>query len=245
MFGKRDVAALVAEFLGTGILTLLILSVQRSTIGVPFFVAAAAGLTVVLLMLVFGEASGGQFNPALTIGAWTVRKISTIKAILYVAVQLLGAWAAYYLYTYFVNSKLQPIGGHYSTRILVAEAAGAVILGFAWAAATYRRFLTGLAAAAVGLGLMLGIIAASTAAIGIVNPAVALGVKAWVWGTYVLGPIIGAVIGINLYAYLFGDANPKATFAGVTSLASGGATTTTAASTKKPAAKKKPASKKK
>lgn len=234
MFGRNRLAALVAEFLGTGILTILILSVQRSTIGVPFFVAAAAGLTVALLMLMFAAKSGGHFNPALTISAWTVRKITTIRAILYVAAQLLGAWAAYYLYTYFVNNQLQPIGGEYNTRILVAEAAGAVLLGFAWAAAVYQRFAAGVAAATVGLGLMLGIVAASTASIGLINPAVALGVKAWVWGTYVAGPIIGAVIGANIYAYLFADANPKETAAGVVAAVTGQKT-----ATKKPAAKKK------
>ena len=49
MFGRRKVAVIVAEFLGTAVLTLLILSVQRSTIGVPFFVAIAAGLTYALM----------------------------------------------------------------------------------------------------------------------------------------------------------------------------------------------------
>jgi aquaporin Z len=73
MFGRRKVATLVAEFLGTGALTLLILSVQRSTIGVPFFVAAAAGLVVALMMFAVGASSGGYFNPALTLGFWTAR----------------------------------------------------------------------------------------------------------------------------------------------------------------------------
>lgn len=215
MIGKRGIAALLAEFLGTGALTVLVLSVQRSTIGVPFFVAAAAGLTVALLTFVFASASGAHFNPAITIGLWTTRRITTIKAILYVAVQLLGAFAAYYLYTYLVNNKLQSIGGDFSVRIMVAEAVGALILGFAWAAAVYQRFSIGATAAVIGLGLMLGVIAASTASIGLINPALALGVKAWVWGTYVLGPIVGAVIGINLYAYVFADGeSPKATAAG-------------------------------
>jgi hypothetical protein len=38
MFGKQKLAALVAEFLGTGILTLVSLKVLYS-LGVPFFVA--------------------------------------------------------------------------------------------------------------------------------------------------------------------------------------------------------------
>ncbi|HEX4774436.1 MAG TPA: aquaporin [Candidatus Saccharimonadales bacterium] len=203
MFGKRKIATLVAEFLGTGALTLAILSVQRSTIGVPFFVATAAGLTVALVMFAMGGASGGYFNPAITIGMWTARRISTLVGILYVAVQLLGGWAAYGLYTYFANNHLQPIGGHYTTRILIAESVGAAVFAFGFAAAVYQRFSASTTAAYAGVAYMLGILLASTAAIGLLNPAVALGVRSWVWGTYVAGPIIGAVVGINLYDLLF------------------------------------------
>jgi hypothetical protein len=44
---------------------------------------------------------------------------------------------------------------------------------------------------------------ASVAAAGTLNPAVALGARSWEWGTTLLGPILGAVIGFNLYALLF------------------------------------------
>lgn len=232
MFGKKKVAALVAEFIGTGALTLLVLSVQRSTIGVPFFVAAAAGLTVALMALALFRVSGANFNPAITIGLWTARRIDTLTAGLYIVFQLLGAWAAYGIYTYFVNSSLQPIGGHFSTRILIAEVVGTAIFSFALASALYQKTTTAVVAASAGIGLMLGAIAASTASLGLLNPAVALGVRAWVWGTYVAGPIVGAIIGINLYGLLFADAEPKVAKATVA------APSKTTASTKKPVAKK-------
>ncbi|MDB5184409.1 MAG: major intrinsic protein [Candidatus Saccharibacteria bacterium] len=205
MFGRQRIAALVAEFLGTGALTLVIISVQRSTIGVPFFVALGAGLTVALMTFLFGHVSGAHLNPALTIGMWTARKITTGKAIFYVGFQLLGAYAAYLLYTYFVDNKLSNIGGHYSSRVLTAEAVGALVLGFAAAAAVYQRFSNATTAAINGLGYMLAIVAASSVSLGIINPAVAFGAQAWVWGTYVLGPILGAVIAINVYGLLFAD----------------------------------------
>ena len=44
MFKRKRLAMLVAEFLGTGILTLVVLSVQRSQLGLAYFVAIAAGL---------------------------------------------------------------------------------------------------------------------------------------------------------------------------------------------------------
>lgn len=215
MLERQKVAALAAEFLGAGVLTLLVLSVQRSTIGVPFFVASAAGLAVVLMSFAVGGISAGHFNPAISIGFWTARRITTLRTIFYIAAQLLGGYAAYLLYTYFVNNHLQDVGGHYSGRILVAEAVGAGIFGFAFASAVYQESTRAAKAAFIGLGLMIGIVAASSASIGLLNPAVALGVKAWVWGTYVLGPILGAIIGINLYALLFAEASasPLATVA--------------------------------
>jgi len=203
MFGRKQVATLVAEFLGTGVLTLLILSVQRSTIGVPFFVALAAGLTLTLMVFSLGKASGPNLNPAITIALWTARRLPSLTAALYIAVQLLGAWAAYYLYTYFVNSTLQSVGGHFTSRVLVAEGVGTAIFAFGWAAAIYQRLNAAATASVAGLAYMIGIIAASPAAIGLLNPAVALGTRAWVWGTYALGPVLGAVIGVNLYAMLF------------------------------------------
>lgn len=244
MFGRRKIATLVAEFLGTGVLTLLVLSVQRSTIGVPFFIAAAAGLTVTLMSLAVAAVSGGHFNPAITIGAWTVRKVSTVSAILYVAVQLLGAWAAYGLYTYFVNTTLQPIGGHFTGRILVAEAVGAGIFSFAFASAIYQGFNRAVSASIAGIGLMIGIVAASSASLGLLNPAVALGVRAWVWGTYVLGPVLGAIIGFNLYNLLFTESGLSDITSLVSAPKTSSKTTATSAKAKKPVVKKKPARKK-
>lgn len=203
MFTRQKVAAMAAELLGTGVLTLLVLSVQRSTIGVPFFVAIAAGLTVTVMMFSVSNTSGGYFNPALTLALWTARKVTTLRAILYVAMQLLGAWLAYALYTYFVNNTLQNVGGHFTGRILAAEAVGTGIFAFAWAAAYYQRLSLPVRSSVSGLAYVIGIIAASSASIALLNPALALGARAWVWGTYVLGPVLGAVVGVNLYALLF------------------------------------------
>lgn len=206
MFGRRKIAAYVAEFLGTGILTLLVLSVQRSTIGVPFFVALAAGLTLTLLYFAVGNVSGGFFNPALTLALWTARKVSTVSAVIFIAVQLLGAWAAYYLYTYYSKNPLQPIGGIFSYRVLVAEGVGTAIFAFGYSAALFQGFSTAVRASVAGISYVVGVVAASAAAIGLINPALALGVRAWVWGSYVLGPVVGAVVGVQLYKLLFADA---------------------------------------
>ncbi len=245
MFGRNKIAKVAAEFLGTGVLTLLVLSVQRSTIGVPFFVAMTAGLTVALLVVALGRSSGAHLNPAVTVALWTARKVATLEAAVYLVAQLVGAWVAYYLYTYLVNNTLQSVGGHYSSHILVAEAVGGVVLGLGWATAVYHQATNGVKAVIVGVAYMLAIVAASSAAIGLVNPALALGTRAWVWGTYVLGPVLGVVIGVNLYGLLFAPANAFARAGARTSSTRVASTTSTkAASTKKTTTKKKTTRKK-
>lgn len=216
MLRRNKLAMLVAEFLGTGILTLVLLSVQRSQLGLAYFVAIAVGLAVVALTFIFAGVSGAHFNPALTFALWTARRVRTPAALLFIVVQLLGAWAAYGLYKYFVNTEVQAVNQEFSGRIMVAEAIGAMIFAMAWAAAAYNRYDVGKAAAVSGFGLIIAVIVASAASIGLVNPALAVGARAWEvvgtqgLGNYVLGPVLGAIIGVNLYGLLF--ANPDAPF---------------------------------
>ena len=205
MFGRKKIAMVMAEFLGTGVLTLVVLGVSKSTIGIPYFVAIAAGLVVAGMTLALGAVSGAHLNPAITIALWTTRKVKTLPTIAYIAAQLLGAGAAYLLYTYFIGQDWSN-SGQFESRILIGEAVGAFIFGLAWASAAYQKLPLGQAAAVIGAGLVLGIVAASAASGGILNPAVALGLRSWVWGTYVLGPILGAIVGFNLYALLFAPA---------------------------------------
>lgn len=211
MLRRKRLAMLVAEFLGTGVLTLAVLSVQRSQLGLAYFVALGAGLAVLLLTYVFGGVSGAQLNPALTVALWTARRVKTVPAVIYIAAQLLGAWAAYALYHYFVHNDVQAITQAFSGRILVAEAIGTMVFALGWAAAAYNRFEEGRFAAVAGVAFAVGVLVASAASVGLANPALALGSRAWEfvgengWGNYVLGPVLGAVIGVNLYGLLFAD----------------------------------------
>ena len=243
MFGRQKVAALVAEFLGTGVLTLIILSVKISSLGgLAFFVACATGLAFIAMSLVLSEVSGGHFNPALTLGAWTVKKISTLNAVLYIAFQLLGAYAAYSLYAYFIGTKLNTNTGHFTGRVFTAEAVGAGLFAFAFASTLYQGFTRSLSSVVAGLGLLVGTVVAtaSSVSLGLLNPAVALGLKTWIWSTYVAAPVVGAVIGFNVYYRLFTNAGYSKLAALFSSTPS-----TKAAAVKKPVAKKKAAAKRK
>lgn len=250
MFGKQKIAAVVAEFLGTGVLTFLYLSVHFSSVALAFFVGAAVGLTLTLLIFVFGKASGGFFNPAITLAFALVRKLQPLRAAIYVVAQLLGAWAAYALFTYFAKQSLPEATADYDGHVLAAEAAGTALFAFGVAAAVYQGFSRAVTASFAGLALMLGVIAGSAVNVGmgLLNPAVALGGRAWEvfgsagWATYVLGPVLGAAGAVLLYHYLFAD-NEVAT----AKVAATGAPVATAKAAKaaKPAAKKKAPAKKK
>ena len=252
MFGRQKAATIVAEFLGTGILTLVFLSVQRSNIGIPFFIALAAGAAVAVAAFFFGDSSGAHMNPAITLALWTARKISTLVGLAYIVVQLLGAWAAYGIFRYFAGQSLQPIGGHFSAKVLLAEALGGLVLALAWGAVYFKRYDTTNRALLLGGSYALAIIVAAAAGvgIGIVNPAVAFGIRAWGingvmgWGTYALGPVLGAIIGVNLYALLFAPMNSDGVVVSETVVVAAGSSSSRLASSSKRSAAKKTTAKK-
>ena len=202
---RKNTAMVVAEMLGTAILTGVVLAVTRSAIGVPYFVALGAGLAMAMLVFLLGQASGAHVNPAVTVGLWSARKIGTVKALVYVAAQFVGAMAAYALYNYLVPTGLQNIAGpNFEWTVLVAELVGAFIFTFGVAAAVSQGYEGGKLAATIGGSLAVGIMVAGVASNAMVNPAVALGADSWS-KAYAIGPLVGGVIGVNLFTMLFAE----------------------------------------
>ena len=89
MSTRHKVAAVVAEFLGTYVLASAMLAMLIRT-NFEFFSAMAAAVVYGLMLLVFGDVSGSHLNPVVTLGMWTVRKISTLNGIAYIVAQLLA-----------------------------------------------------------------------------------------------------------------------------------------------------------
>ncbi len=200
---RSRVAMLASEFLGTAVLATVAINVSRSQIGIGYFVAIGVGLALALLVLAFGKTSGAHLNPAVTIGLWTLRKVQTIQALAYIAVQMLGGLAAWQLANYFIGSELRSIAPQeFDWKVLVAEASGAFVFTFAIAAAVYQDFDQSKKAVLIGGGLFLGVITASLASNAVINPAIALANQSWS-RAYALGPIIGGIIGFNVYVLLF------------------------------------------
>lgn len=243
MFGRTKIAAVVAEFLGTGALAAVIFAMfGRTTF--PFFADVIAGVTFGTLVLVVGAVSGGHFNPVVTLGLWTLRKINTLQALVYIIAQMLGGLGVWALLTYLINKPLNSMAAkNFEWRVFVAEALGTFIFTFGVAAAIYQGFEGLQLAATVGASLTIGMLVGSIAANGLLNPAVAVGIQSWD-RAYVLGPVAGAIVGMNLYAMLFAPAKSllfaarTATRTAETKTTTSRAKTTTR-TTKKPAARKR------
>lgn len=200
MFGRQKVAMLVAEFLSAATLSMIVLALVART-NFPFFLAAASGLTVGLMYYLFDSLT----NPVVTAGMWVMRRVPTLEAVVRVAMQMLGGVAAWRLSEYLINSKLTNIAGSsFEWRVLLAEALGAFVLGLGIAVAVKRAY-TGLRfAATMGMAMAVGVLVASLASNGLLNPSVAVGVQSWNWA-YALGPVLGGIIGMSLYGVLFAE----------------------------------------
>lgn len=205
MFGKVNrlsVGPVLAEFVGTATLVLVAI-VMAETTAVSYFIATSLALTLAVVVMMFGKVSGSHVNPAITFAMWTARRIGTLRAISYIAAQMLGGLASWQLYQYLADKPLAaaksvPYNGH----VLVAEIVGTFVLSLGFAAAASRAFDTLQSAFVYGAAIFAGIMVASVNAIAFLNPAIYLGLRSW--GTaYILGPLVGAFVGVNLYNLLF------------------------------------------
>lgn len=201
MFDRNKVGMMVAEFLGTAMLALVIIGAARYfNFTAPWYVGLAAGLALAVLVLTLGRVSGAHLNPAITVGLWTLKKIPTAQAGVYIAVQLLGGAMALALVEYTTGSDVLANGmSTFDLRVFVAEMAGALVFGFGVAAAVFQK-LEGLEKAfTIGFSLTLGILVAAMAAPGFINPAIALAQNSWD-RTVILAPVVGVILGMNLYS---------------------------------------------
>src|SRR5215216_49096 len=91
--GKR----LTAEFLGTLWLVLggcgsAVLAASFPSVGIGLHgVSLAFGLTVLTMAYAVGHVSGGHFNPAVTVGLFTAKRIPASDVLPYIVAQVVGA----------------------------------------------------------------------------------------------------------------------------------------------------------
>jgi aquaporin Z len=208
---RAVVAPVLAEYIGTGLLVMVALVLGQTT-AVSYFIATSLAVAAAVVYLLFSAVSGAHANPAITFGMWTARRIGTLRGITYVAAQLLAGVTAWQLFQYLTNHATQARNVPFSTPVWLAEVVGTGVLALAFTAALNRGVAALNSAISVGAAYFVGILIAATASSGYINPAIALGQRAWS-GVYVIGPLVGGLIGVNLYHYFFSEV-PSARTAG-------------------------------
>lgn len=188
----------VAEFVGTFLLTLAVLT--SLTFSLPLATPIAAGLTLMLVVYTLGPISGAHINPAVTLSLLSVKKVSPVDAVLYIVAQFVGAVAAMGVLSA-LGGSLPAVGGADSVAIFVAEALGAFVLLFGISAVVHGKVDDDISGIIIGGSLLLGILLAAGASNGVLNPAVAVGIGS-ISATYILAPIVGGLIAVWLYKYV-------------------------------------------
>lgn len=230
MLNRLRLATVGSEFLGTMALVLVALVLTQTT-AVSYFIATSIAVAIAAIYLIFGGITGAHVNPAITFGMWTARRISTLRAVSYIVAQFAGAFCALEIYQYLINKDLPTKTATYNTRVWVAEAVGTLILALGISAAMTRAFDALASALAIGSAMFAGIMVAATASAGYLNPAIALGVKNFN-SMYILGPLLGALVGVNLYTWVFAPARDVVTATVTTKPTTTAKVTTTTKSTR-------------
>ena len=213
MSTRLRISSVLAELFGTFVLVMAVTSIsftltQIGTVAkspIPFFGPATAGVVLTLMVLIIGKISGAHINPAVTFGLWSVRKIKTFDAALYILFQFLAGSLAIMLTTYlFAHTLPDLVAETWSVdwRVFTAEGIGTFIFTFGIAAALSQKFDDIKLAAANGISLFAGATIASMGSLGLINPAVAVGIGA-INVSYFVAPLVGSLIAFNLYEFVF------------------------------------------
>ena len=185
----------LVEFIGAFALACIVgLSVAGNFVIITPILAA---LTLGLFVYTSGHVSGVHINPAITIGAWSIGKISTKQAAYYVAAQLLGGALAFVI----VRMTYPGFGGvgGFNLAHFMGEMVGTFFFAYGVASAIYGKAPHDAIGLVVGGSLLLGIsFAALIGSVGALNPAVAFALGTFNL-VYIFAPIIGSVLGMQAY----------------------------------------------
>uniref|UniRef100_UPI00398EF924 aquaporin-5-like n=1 Tax=Pristiophorus japonicus TaxID=55135 RepID=UPI00398EF924 len=210
--------ALSAEFLGTAVFVLCSVGSALCWAGQcpgTLQVALGFGLGVAAVSVFTQQVSGGQLNPAVSLALLLARRISPLRALLYIAVQALGAIAASALL-----SALSPPGARgqlglnqLSPGVTETQALGVeIIVTFqlvlcVFAVSHKKSSFEGSAHVALGASVTLGHLVAIGFTGCSMNPARSLGPAVittnfnhhWIFW---VGPLLGGVLAAMVYNLL-------------------------------------------
>ncbi len=176
-------------------------------------IAVAHGLALAVMVSALGAASGGHFNPAVTLGFLATGRQSGASALRYILAQLAGAVVASYLVSAFLpRSVWQAVNlGAAALHPEVSAGSGAVIemiltfflVTVVWGTAVDER-APKIGGFGIGLVVTMGILVGGPLTGAALNPARAFGAALiagawqdhWVWW---VGPVLGGAAAAVAY----------------------------------------------
>jgi aquaporin-4 len=232
---EKGLSAYLAELIGTLLLVFFITSVvtlfvstgAQAQFGSDYAVVGLVqGLTLFGVIVIFGAVSGGHFNPAVTLAAATIRRISPLDAVIYILAQLSGAVLGALL----TKSLLLDEGRatHYgaasvsgllanNTAGAVVEAIGVFTLVLVILAVVFsEKSLKDWGPLAIGTTFVFLVMVGGPLSGASYNPArwfgAALVSNEW-GGTwpYLAGPIVGALLAVAVWRFVLETAGPAPT----------------------------------
>jgi glycerol uptake facilitator len=232
---ERGIAAYLAELIGTFLLVFFITSVvvlfvatgSNAQFGSDFAVVGLVHAFLLFgLIVMFGVVSGGHFNPAVTLGAAVIRRISPIDAVIYMLAQLvggiLGAGLTWLLLkdegraTHYGSVEVSALLSN-NLQGAVIEAIGTFCLVLVVLAAVYsRKSFKEWAPLAIGTTLGFIVMVGGPLSGGSFNPArwfgPALVGNNWggVW-PYLVGPLVGSILAAAVYLFVLEAGAPAPT----------------------------------
>lgn len=225
--GTIEGRRLVAEFWGTLLLTLVATAGAALHKIEPGEVSGAAaviapGAMVMTIIYFMGSVSGAHINPAVTIAFALRRNFPWVRVPGYIAAQLLGclAGAALVLLILGADGSLgasSPEHGLTAWKALGLEVLlTTVLVNTILGTASHAGFLGPNAAIPVGAYIALAGLWAGPLTGASMNPARSIGPDA-IWAhysttwIYIVGPLLGALVGVALEWALKGEPSPVAT----------------------------------
>jgi MIP family channel proteins len=209
-----------AEFIGTFAVTFFAAAtIMVGSAGLIGF-AIAYGLTYALMWTAFGHISGGNFNPAVTLGFVSTRRIDVKLGAVYWLNQFAGACVAGLLLWWIFPAEaiapsrlgaplLHPSIGNGAGLVLEAIMTFFLVLAIFAIAIDDRGAVKAVSGFGIGLVITVAVLAGGPLTGAAMNPARAFGPELVyrVWESYTwiyyLGPFAGAVIAAVGYEWLF------------------------------------------
>lgn len=232
---ERGLAAYLAELIGTLLLVFFISSVvvlfvstgSQAQFGSDFAVIGLVHAFLLFgLIVMFGVVSGGHFNPAVTLAALVIKRISALDAAIYMLAQfaggVLGAWLCKGLLldegraTHYGAAEVSSLlSGAFPGMIV--EAIGTFCLVLVILAAVYsKKSLKDWAPLAIGTTLGFIVMVGGPLTGGSYNPARWFGPALVgndfgdVW-PYLLGPIVGSILAALVFRFVLEPGGPAPT----------------------------------